>query len=87
MSCLFITLITCLEGHKSLRVLYGSVFQQYVCSSDGVVTREPIELSANNNSMSHGGQGVTFEFEFILPLNVYRVRLNLRDGSSSTFIM
>ena len=29
-SCLFITLITCLKGHKSLRRLYGSVFQQCV---------------------------------------------------------
>ena len=27
-SCLLVTLITCLKGHKSLRVLYGSVFQQ-----------------------------------------------------------
>ena len=27
-SCLLITLITCLKGHKSLKVLYGSVFQQ-----------------------------------------------------------
>ena len=27
-SCPFIALITCLKGHKSLRVLYGSVFQQ-----------------------------------------------------------
>ena len=27
-SCLLITLITCLKGHKSLSVLYGSVFQQ-----------------------------------------------------------
>ena len=26
-SCLLITLITCLKGHKSLRVLFGSVFQ------------------------------------------------------------
>ena len=25
--CLLITLITCLKGHKSLRVLYGSVFK------------------------------------------------------------
>ena len=28
-SCLLITLITCLKGQKSLRVLYGSVFQQW----------------------------------------------------------
>ena len=28
-SCLLITLITCLKGHKSLRVLFGSVFQQW----------------------------------------------------------
>ena len=27
-SCLLVTLITCLKGHKSLRVLYGSVFQK-----------------------------------------------------------
>ena len=27
-SCLLITLITCLKGHKSLRVLCGSVFQK-----------------------------------------------------------
>ena len=27
-SCLLITLITCLEGHKSLRVLFGSVFSK-----------------------------------------------------------
>ena len=26
-SCLLITLVTCLKGHKSLRVLFGSVFQ------------------------------------------------------------
>ena len=32
-SCLLITLITCLKGHKSLRVLYGSVFQQCVVVS------------------------------------------------------
>ena len=29
-SCLLITLITCLKGHKSLRMLFGSVFQQCV---------------------------------------------------------
>ena len=28
-SCLLITLIKCLKGHKSLRALYGSVFQQW----------------------------------------------------------
>ena len=29
-SCLFIILIKCLKGHKSLRVLYNSVFQEYL---------------------------------------------------------
>ena len=29
-SCLLITLITCLKGHKSLRVLFCSVFQQWL---------------------------------------------------------
>ena len=33
-SCLLITLITCLKGHKSLGVLFGSVFQQ--CLSEWV---------------------------------------------------
>ena len=28
-SCLLVTLITCLKGHKSLRVLFGSVFQKW----------------------------------------------------------
>ena len=32
-SCLLITLITCLKGHKSLRVLYDSVFQQCLVGS------------------------------------------------------
>ena len=32
-SCPLVTLITCLRGHKSLRVLYGSVFQQCVVVS------------------------------------------------------
>ena len=31
--CLLITLITCLKGHNSLRVLYGSVFQKCVVVS------------------------------------------------------
>ena len=34
MSCLLVTLITCLKGHKSLRVLYGSVFQKCVGVSE-----------------------------------------------------
>ena len=33
MSCLLITLITSPNGHKSLRVLYGSVFQQWLVVS------------------------------------------------------
>ena len=48
-SCLLITLITCLKGHKSLRVLFGSVFQQW--RSQWVsewVTSEPIELSGDS---------------------------------------
>ena len=43
-SCLLITLITCLKGHKSLRVLYGSVFQKCLVVSQSV-TRPPLELS------------------------------------------
>ena len=35
-SCLLTTLITCLKGHKSLRVLYGSVFQQCLVGSESV---------------------------------------------------
>ena len=35
-SCFLITLITCLKGHKSLRVLYSSVFQQCVVVSESV---------------------------------------------------
>ena len=35
-SCLLITLITCLKGHKSLRVLCDSVFQQCVVVSQSV---------------------------------------------------
>ena len=41
--CLLITLITCLKGHKSLRVLFGSVFQKCQCQCQWV-TREPIGL-------------------------------------------
>ena len=40
-----------LKGHKSLRVLYGSVFQQCVVVSQLVsqlVTRSPIELSGDS---------------------------------------
>ena len=33
-SCLLVTLITSLKGHKSLRVLYGSVFQKCVVVSE-----------------------------------------------------
>ena len=33
-SCLLITLIACLKGHKSLRVLFGSVFQKCLVGSD-----------------------------------------------------
>ena len=33
-SCLLVTLITCLKGHKSLRVLYGSVFQKCLLVSE-----------------------------------------------------
>ena len=50
-SCLLIALITCLKGHKSLRVLYGSVFQQCVVGREvgrEVVTRSPIELSGDS---------------------------------------
>ena len=35
-SCLLIALITCLKGHKSLRVLYGSVFEQCVVVTESV---------------------------------------------------
>ena len=35
-SSFLITLITCLKGHKSLRVLYGSVFQKCVVVSESV---------------------------------------------------
>ena len=42
-SCLLIALIICLKGHKFLRVLYGSVFQQCGVGREGV-TRSPIEL-------------------------------------------
>ena len=35
-SCLLITLVTCLKGHKSLRVLFGSVFQQWQWLSEWV---------------------------------------------------
>ena len=35
-SCLLVTLITCLKGHKSLRVLYGRVFQQWLSVSYSV---------------------------------------------------
>ena len=51
MSCLLITLVTCLKGHKSLRVLFGSVFQNRQSVSEWVsqwVTREPIELSGDS---------------------------------------
>ena len=37
--CLLITLITCLKGHKSLRVLYGTVFQKCLGVSDKVTYR------------------------------------------------
>ena len=35
-SCFLVTLIISLKGHKSLRVLYGSVFQQCVVLSESV---------------------------------------------------
>ena len=35
-SCLLVTLITCLKGHKSLRVLYGSLFQKCLGVSEWV---------------------------------------------------
>ena len=38
-SCLLITLITCLKGHKSLKVLCGSVFQK--CLITGMDRRIP----------------------------------------------
>ena len=44
-SCLIITLITCLNGHKSVRVLCGSIFQQCLVV---IVTRSPIELSGDS---------------------------------------
>ena len=50
-SCLLVALITCLKGHKSLRVLCGSVFQQWLVRMESVsqsVTREPIELSGDS---------------------------------------
>ena len=46
-SCLLIALITCLKGHKSLGLFFGSVFQQCVVGRE-VVTREPIELSGDS---------------------------------------
>ena len=59
MSCVLITLITCPKGHKSLRVLYGSLFQQCVVVSEWVsqwVTRSPIELfwTAKNEQQGVG---------------------------------
>ena len=36
-SCLLITLITCLKGHKSLGVLYVSVFQQCVVRRQSII--------------------------------------------------
>ena len=42
-SCLLITLITCLKGHKSLRVLYSSVFQKcVVLSEEATYTAAPL---------------------------------------------
>ena len=50
-SCLLIALITCLKGHKSLGLFFGSVFQQCVVGREvgrEVVTRSPIELSGDS---------------------------------------
>ena len=38
-SFVLITLIKCLKGHKSLRVLYGSVFQKCLVLSDEATYR------------------------------------------------
>ena len=48
--CQLITLITCLKGSKSLRMLYGSVFQQCGLTDwlSEWVTRSPIELSGDS---------------------------------------
>ena len=35
-SCLLITLVTCLKGHKSLRVLFCSLFQKWQSVSQSV---------------------------------------------------
>ena len=45
-SCLLITLIKCLKGHKSLGSLCCCVFQKVSQSVSESVTRSPIELSA-----------------------------------------
>ena len=55
-----IVIKNCLKGHKSLRVLFGSVFQKCLSVSESVsewvsewVTREPIELSGGQLKTMH----------------------------------
>ena len=72
--CLLITLITCLKGHKSLRVLYGSVFQQCVGVSQLVsdkVTYRAVwgQLKIGNGIWNLHG---TFAYHNLIMMNQYR---------------
>ena len=51
-SCLLITLITCLKGHKSLGVLFGSVVQNRQSVSQGKVQKKKLKKKLTNVSFA-----------------------------------